>query len=152
MWVQETEEAGFTLIEILMVILIIGILTAIAIPVFLNQRKVANDAAMVSDLKNSALAVETYFVNNPDAPSIQWADIADQKLSKGSYFAMRGTVKDWCIVASNTSGNFTGFSATKDAITYDPFLGGIQSNGFDWHSNSKCGNDAVGSWSWKRGS
>lgn len=53
-------EDGFTLVEILVVILIIGILAAIAIPVFLNQRQKANDAALTSDVINAAKVVETY--------------------------------------------------------------------------------------------
>ena len=57
---QAQEEEGFTLIELLVVIIIIGILAAIAIPVFLNQRKKGWDAAIKSDLKNLATAEETY--------------------------------------------------------------------------------------------
>ena len=56
---REEREGGFTLIELLVVIIIIGILAAIAIPVFLNQRKKGYDAQAKSDLRNAATAEET---------------------------------------------------------------------------------------------
>lgn len=56
---KEREE-GFTLIELLVVILIIAILAAIAIPVFLNQRKKGWISQSQSALKNAATAMESY--------------------------------------------------------------------------------------------
>lgn len=53
------DESGFTLVELLVVILIIGILASIAVPVFLGQRKKALDTQLRSDMKTVALWMET---------------------------------------------------------------------------------------------
>jgi type IV pilus assembly protein PilA len=66
--IKENEE-GFTLIELLVVIIIIGILAAIAIPVFLNQRKKAVDASIKSDLRTVANEMETNYVDSQVYPA-----------------------------------------------------------------------------------
>ena len=55
---------GFTLIEMLMVVVIIGLLAAIAIPKFEGSRGQALVATMKSDLRNLITAQEAYFADN----------------------------------------------------------------------------------------
>jgi len=54
------EESGFTLIEILVVILIIGVLAAIVIPTLLSQKSKAYDAVAKEVVRNGETAAETY--------------------------------------------------------------------------------------------
>ncbi|HEY7221840.1 MAG TPA: prepilin-type N-terminal cleavage/methylation domain-containing protein [Candidatus Binatia bacterium] len=60
---------GFTLLELIVVVAVVGILAAIAIQQFSIYRSRATDAAMRSDLKNAALAMESYYGEFLEYPS-----------------------------------------------------------------------------------
>jgi type IV pilus assembly protein PilA len=53
-------ESGFTLVELLVVMLILGLLAAIAIPSFFNQTDKANDASAKVQARTAETAMETY--------------------------------------------------------------------------------------------
>ena len=65
---NKENDKGFTLIELLVVIIIIGILAAIAIPIFLSQRKKGFEASQKSDARSIATQMETYYTDSQVYP------------------------------------------------------------------------------------
>jgi prepilin-type N-terminal cleavage/methylation domain-containing protein len=59
---SQENENGFTLIELMIVIAIIGILAAIAIPQFSAYRQRSFNSATMADIRNAATAQEGYYV------------------------------------------------------------------------------------------
>src|SRR5262249_52552081 len=60
---RDRDESGFTLIELMVVVLIIAILIAIAIPTFLGARQRAQNRATQSDLRNALTAQKTFYTD-----------------------------------------------------------------------------------------
>jgi type II secretion system protein G len=130
---MEEREEGFTLIELLVVIIIIGILAAIAIPVFLNQRKKGVDASMKSDLRTVANEFETYYTDHNaypaftqsgrtltlgTAPDTTLVTVSSNNTIEAQTGQAAGT---YCLKASNSAG-------TTDWY-YDSDQGGLQPKG-----------------------
>ena len=73
--VRKEGQKGFTLIELMIVIAIIGILAAIAIPQFVAYRQKGYNTSAKSDLKNFQTACQAYFADNPTASSCDTTNV-----------------------------------------------------------------------------
>ena len=72
-----TKRAGFTLVEIMIVVAIIALLAAIAVPNFLRSRKRSQATQVLEDLRIIDSAVDQYAIetNKPGGATVAWADV-----------------------------------------------------------------------------
>lgn len=107
---MKRDEKGFTLIELMIVIAIIGILAAIAIPQFSAYRTRSYNSAAQSDVRNIATAQEAYYVDH----SRYTNNVDDLEGSSYGYeqsgnvsVASAGDATGYVITGAHTSGDKT---------------------------------------------
>jgi type IV pilus assembly protein PilA len=105
------EESGFTLVELLVVMVILALLAAIAIPAFFNQRDKARDADAKTSVRTAETAMETYATDNDG--SYDNADAA-------ALVSIESTLSDAALTATpNAQGD--GYTVSVDSTTGNHF-------------------------------
>jgi type IV pilus assembly protein PilA len=122
---RDSHDDGFTLVELLVVIIIIGILAAIAIPVFLNQRKKGYDAEAKSDLRDLAGFEEIYLSDTNTYGTIAQIQALEPRLNVSHGVTLSvvsfSTLAGYCLSARHVGSGVTWF--------YDSQSGGLQPSG-----------------------
>jgi type IV pilus assembly protein PilA len=76
---RRSQEGGFTLVELMVVVMIIAILMAIAIPTFLNSRKRAQDSAAKSNVRNGLSAAQAVYSETQSYADVTTATLGTEE-------------------------------------------------------------------------
>jgi type IV pilus assembly protein PilA len=111
-----TDERGFSLVELMVVVLVIGVLIAIAIPTYLGARRTSADRAAQADLRSALAAGLTHFADEQDwndfdateaeltEPTLVWVEAASPTGAQISIQVHSGS--DLLLIRRSSSGTF----------------------------------------------
>ena len=135
---------GFTLIELMVVVMIIAVLIAIAIPSFLGFRKSAQDRAAQSELRNVLLAEKAFWLEDGDytatagdITALEPNAVVAADPANGVFLDLNGASSDIvCLTRDADSGNT--FSIWESA-TAGTFYGATDLSGADCPAAAPAG-------------
>ncbi len=134
-------KSGFTLVEILIVVVILGILAAIVIPQFTEASTEAKTSSLCTDLQTVRSQIELYKIqHNDNLPNM----VVD---ANGDNALTLVTLIDGTVVAAGTANSYgpymqkipTNQFNDSSAIDIDGALGGGDAAGTGWYFNSTTG-------------
>ncbi|MDR2252717.1 MAG: prepilin-type N-terminal cleavage/methylation domain-containing protein [Bifidobacteriaceae bacterium] len=124
-------EQGFSLVELLIVVIIMGVLSAIAIPLFFQQRANAADAAAEADVRHLGGELSRIWIEATAATAVTVAQVGNAyqiTVVNGSEVETAGTprsrnvelqptshmesVKSWCVGVTNLQGKVQNYAWT----------------------------------------
>ena len=106
--------AGFTLVELIVVIAVLGILAGIAIPRLTGVRDKADKASVKSDLRNVQSAMEMYFAEEGKYPTASDFSTLISENNLGQYISNMGNLTDYTTTESTVNVTEGGYTVSVD--------------------------------------
>ncbi len=116
---------GFTFIELIIVLSIIGLLLSLAVPRYFHSVDKANEAVLKSNLDATRAAIDKYFADKGAYPDKLEQLVADGYLNKLPYDPIVDSTTQWVIIAPSNGekGSVYSISSSSEALSSkaDPF-------------------------------
>lgn len=143
---RENKSSGFTLVELLIIIVIIGILVAIIVAAYNGIQSRAHDAAVKNDLRGYAGKLQTYYAENGMYPPSAVMTSLQLKATKDSYKKASGwNTLLFCVDPAGPGARFViaAVSKSENMYTYSS-QNGLQQYSGTWTSSASPLSNALG--------